>query len=107
MAHNTEHNTELATAASVSVDDISGGDENDDGDDENVPPINNGIVNEIEEIAEDGGVEDKYLNQFFLRERNAINIAALRASSIFTHGQVWSKMPIPSCLALVLYLVLN
>ena len=45
MVHNTEHNAELATSASASVDGISGGDENDDGDDENVPPIDNVIVN--------------------------------------------------------------
>ena len=38
----------------------------------------------MEETAEVGGVEDKYLNQIFLRERNAINIAALRTSNIFT-----------------------
>jgi len=59
-------------------------DENDYGDDENVPPIDNAIVYVMEEIAEVGGVEDKYLNQIFLRERNAINITALRASNIFT-----------------------
>ncbi len=84
MAHNTDHDTALIDAASASVDDISEGDENYDGDDENVPPINNGIVNEMAAIAEHGGVEDKYLNQIFLREHNALNIAALRASNIFT-----------------------
>ncbi len=55
---NADHDTALIDAASASVDDISESDENDDGDDENVPPINNGIVNEMAAIAEHGGVED-------------------------------------------------